>query len=189
MNKIFDLISTPLMFLNRFAGIVSGVWLAVLLEWHVLGIGVILAIFGHWAISAALLPNFIFIFLGGLLAERWEKIVRALAFLNLLYTNTVILVWCVGLMVSFAALINNEGALLPALIWSYSTSFAPLAYLVRHDVQAGNSSGIWSLAFAQAAHVLGIVMFLFGVTTETVAIVFGILMFCAATLTVAVESD
>ena len=62
MILILELLSTPIMFMNMFSGIIGGVWLAIIGEWSLVGFGLILLFTHHWyfwiyIISIKLLTN------------------------------------------------------------------------------------------------------------------------------------
>lgn len=48
LNKIIEILSVPIMILNIAGGIVGGIWLAILGEWTLIVIGVLLLFTSHF---------------------------------------------------------------------------------------------------------------------------------------------
>ena len=57
MQALISLLMVPLMILNIFGGIASGIWLAFLGEWGGIGVGLIATIGGAFFCSLLLLPG------------------------------------------------------------------------------------------------------------------------------------
>ena len=77
MNKIENLFIgavVPLSLLNIFGGVVSGVWLAILGEWRVIGTGVLALFVSGMALGLAMMPGLIFSLPAAAMLERGNKI-------------------------------------------------------------------------------------------------------------------
>ncbi len=55
MKYIIDTLSMPIMLMNIFSGIIGGIWLAILGEWQLIGIGIGLIIVVPWGLNLLLL--------------------------------------------------------------------------------------------------------------------------------------
>ncbi len=174
-------LTVPVILLNLLGGIVSGTWLAILGEWGEIIRGIIFFVASGFAVSFALMPSLLFAGPAAIAMERGKKILGALfGSLSILYTVALITVWCIWVMwlfVSSAA----ESSLIPLLFWSYGVALGPWMWLAQKDQQGGgNEFSILTTFFAQAAYILGMIMFFFNATLGTIAVIFGIIMLSGA---------
>jgi hypothetical protein len=115
--------------------------------------------------------------------ERGKKLIGALlGSLSVLYTVALITIWCIWVMWLFVSS-ASESSLVPLLVWSYGVALGPWMWLAQKDQQGGgNEFSTLTTFFAQAAYILGMIMFFFGATLGAIAILFGIIMFAGAIL-------
>jgi hypothetical protein len=167
-------ISVPLMILNLFGGIISGIWLAILGEWGKIFRGIFFVVAASSiAIPIALIPSLIFTAPMAMAMNRGKKVLEILfASLSFLYKNALITIWCIWVMWFFVRS-ANESSLIPLLIWSYGVATDPWMWLAQKD---HNEFAIFSTLFAEAAYIIGMVLFFLGATLGTIAVVFGAIM-------------
>jgi len=176
-------LTVPIMLLNLLGGIVSGVWLAILGEWGEIVRGIIFFVVAGFAISIALMPSLLFAAPAAMAMERGKKLIGALlGSLSVLYTVVLITIWCIWVMWLFVSS-ANESSLIPLLVWSYGVALGPWMWLAQKDQQGGgNEFSTLTTFFAQAAYILGMIIFFFGATLGAIAILFGIIMLAGAIL-------
>ncbi|MGI6348252.1 MAG: hypothetical protein ACOXZ1_03630 [Patescibacteria group bacterium] len=176
-------LTVPIMLLNLLGGIVSGIWLAILGEWGEIFRGILFMVVAGFAISIALMPSLLFAAPAAMAMERGKKFIGALlGSLSVLYTVALITVWCIWVMWLFVSS-ATESSLIPLLVWSYGVALGPWMWLAQKDQQGGgNEFSTLTTFFAQAAYILGMIMFFFGATLGTIAILFGIIMLAGAIL-------
>ena len=178
MQAIFSLLTIPLMLLNFFGGIVSGIWLAVLGQWWAIGYGVAGLFFSSFLIGIAMMPGLIFSAPAAILAHKGKLILAfPLMLLGQLYIYIVVTAWCMFVFIIFMAH-SSPNLFWPLLIWSYGVALGPLMYMVQREQQAGNGDGSWMTTFfAQLAYVAMALTAAFArVSLLDLAIVFGGLM-------------
>jgi hypothetical protein len=133
MAMFFIIISLVLVPLNWLGTIVSGIWLAILGYWGVIGFGVI-----TW-IGATFLLSFPIVLAGlisapGILLLDKKKYILASPFLafGLLSTYGIIILWCA---ISFHIVLNYETGknLFPLLIWAYGIATGPWSYMASKE--------------------------------------------------------
>lgn len=155
MQAIFSLLTIPLIFLNFFGSIASGIWLAVLGQWWAIGYGIAALFFSSFFIGLAMMPGLIFAAPATILAQKGKLILAfPLVLLGQLYVYIVITVWCMFVFILFMAH-SEPNSSWPLLIWSYGVALGPLMYMVQREEQAGSADGAWMTTFfAQLAYVI-----------------------------------
>lgn len=173
----------PIMILNMFGGIISGIWLAILGEWGEIFRGIVFIVVSGFLISFALMPGLLFAGPAIVAMERGKKILGVFfGFLSVLYTYALITIWCIWIMRLFVSS-ATESSIIPLLIWSYGVALAPWMWLAQKDQQAGgNEFSIFATFFAQISYILAMIMFFLGATLGTIAITFGAIMLIATIL-------
>ncbi len=144
------------MLLNSLGGIVGGIWLAVLGEWGVIGMGLILVVVSPFILGIALLPQ---LALGAAMyAARRSRIgILFFGFLLTLYLATLLTAWCVGVLLLFMSL-ANEQSWIPLLIWSYGAATGPWAYMAGQGARGeGGDAALLAIMFAQVAYLVMVV--------------------------------
>jgi hypothetical protein len=163
MNKIESLFIgavVPLSLLNIFGGVVSGVWLAILGEWGVIGTGVLALFVSGMALGLAMMPGLIFSLPAAAMLERGNKIGGYIfTFLSLIYTYGLLIVWSVVVLIHFTDQ-ATDSSLIPILIWSYGVATGPISFLASKDAQSGSDSSALPTLLLQVAYlavILGII--------------------------------
>lgn len=153
-------LSVPIVLLNVFGGIVSGVWLAILGHWGSIGLGLCLIVGSAMFLAFAMMPGFLLMMPAVRFAERENYVAMYLvAFVGSAYTFTIITLWCATIMWFF---VNRatEGSLVPLLLWSYGVAIAPLSFMASKDTE--REGAIFSVFFPALAYVAGGIWLVFG---------------------------
>jgi hypothetical protein len=163
LTALFTLLSIPLMFMNFFGGIVSGIWLACLGEWRIIGIGLLVGLFGTFPISIALMPTLLFALPTAKLIERGNfGLGIVLAFPAALYTVAVMAGWCY-LVFSVAFSLAADRHSIPILLWSYGVATGPWTYMASKEDRGGEGGASTMYAFfISLAYLLMVLMRLIG---------------------------
>ena len=154
MQAIISILTIPLMLLNFFGGIASGIWLAVLGQWWAIGYGIAGLFFSSSLLGLAMMPGLVFAAPASMLAQKGKLILAfPLMLLSQLYTYLVVIAWCIFVFIFFISH-SSSNLFWPLLIWSYGVALGPLMYMVQREQMAGNSDGAWMTTFfAQLAYV------------------------------------
>ena len=137
---LLTLLSIPIALMNFFGGIISVIWLASLGEWRIMGIGLLIGLFGTFFISVALMPTLLFALPSAKLIERGNiPIGVTLAIPSTLYTAAVMAGWCY-LVFKFAFGLAAERHSIPILLWSYGVATGPWTYMAFKE-DRGSASG------------------------------------------------
>jgi len=152
-------------------GIVSGIWLAILGQWGVIGVGLLVAFAGAFALSLLLMPGLIFAAPAAMLVEHGKRIPAYLiGSLSVIYTLLVMTAWCLAILFYFGHRIGDHTAL-PFLIWAYGAATGPIAYLASKE--RDNEYSVLTAFASQIAFVVVLLaILLFGVSNASVVIVF-----------------
>lgn len=183
MIKALTVFSIPLGLINMFGGLVSGIWLAILGEWGLIGIGILALFVSSMGIGLAMMPGMIFALPAMALLEKGKKISGYFfGFLSTLYTTAVLVVWCIAVLLYFVKHADH-GSIIPILIWSYGIAIGPISWLAQKDRQGGNEHAMVSTFFIQVAYLITILGILFlQVTVLNVTVLIGVIMSVALIL-------
>jgi len=130
---IVTALSLPLMLLNGFGGIISGIWLAVIHDWRPLGLGIGFFLFSSLILGLVLVPSLLLAAPAAYFAEKGKTL--GLVFfgaLSSLYVLTLITLWCCGVLFLFMR-DAHAANFIPRLIWSYGVATGPWAYMASKD--------------------------------------------------------
>lgn len=156
MQALISLLMVPLMVLNIFGGIASGIWLAILGEWGGIGMGLLASIGGAFFCSILLLPGFLISVPAVLIMEK-GSILRVLGFIigmvGLFWTFIVMSGWGMFSFDYFMARADSDSRI-PYLIWAYGVATGPWAYMASKE---DSDYSFFSVFFLQIASVTSIV--------------------------------
>jgi hypothetical protein len=160
--NVLTLLCVPIAILNLLGGIISAIWLAVLGDWRIIGIGIGLVILSGSILRIVLMPAILLMAPTPYFARKGSMLlVRAFTFLGSLYITTVFALWCAGVLLFFVKMTTDK-SIIPVLIWSYVVAIGPLVILTNKEVQAGGgeSSIIFTVftQFGYAATILVVVL-------------------------------
>jgi hypothetical protein len=177
--KFVVVLGIPFAILNALGGAIAFVWLMVLGEWGIIGLGVLALVVSSFGLSIAMMPGMLFSVPAIALHNKGNRLgFYTLGFLSALYTMFVLTAWCVFAMYLLAHHADSS-SLIPALLWSYGVATAPIIWLARKELrESGNEHSALTAIFVQFAYVLAILaVLLFGVSFTGVWVIFGIIMF------------
>jgi len=166
MIALSTLLAIPLMLMNFLGGILSGIWLAFIGEFSIIGIGLLVGLFGRFPIYIALMPGFLFPLLIAKLIKR-DHHIRLGIILSIpatLFTVMVMVGWCY-LVFSSAFTLAAERHPIPILLWSYSVATSPWSYMAFEDERLGKveaSTTYSNTYFISLAYLLMVPMRLIG---------------------------
>jgi len=160
-------LSLPLMILNMGGGIVAGIWLAVLRDWHPILLGIVCFFVSTVVLDWVFIPSPLLAVPAAYFFKQ-GKTVGFVCFSSLasLYSYAVITVWCCGILFVFVKDATAH-ALLPRLVWSYGVAREPFAYMALKETWAGAEGTASQLAtfFAQLAYFIIMLLVIFSPIT------------------------
>ncbi len=181
--RALSVLAIPLGVINMFGGIVSGIWLAILGEWGLIGYGILALILSGMGIGLAMMPGMIFAAPAVIMLEKGNKLGGYFfGFLSSLYTIIVLVAWCILVLIFHTKQASHE-SIIPVLIWSYGIATGPIAWLAQKDLKSGNEYAMVSTFFIQIAYLLAILgILLIGMSLLSVLFLFGITMIIGLTV-------
>jgi hypothetical protein len=156
----------PVSLVTMFGGTVSGIWLAILGEWGVIGTGILALFVSSFLLGFALMPSLIFAIPAMALFERGNKVGGyILMFLNLIYTYAILIFWSLSVLIYYREQASNA-SLIPILFWSYGVATGPISFLASKDLQGGNEHAMFPTVLMQVAYLAAIfgIIFLEGMS-------------------------
>jgi hypothetical protein len=148
-------LSVPLMVLNIFGEVVSGIWLLIIGDWRVVLLGIGIVIVSSFGLSILMLPSLLFAGLAAL-GKRVSQIIAVV--LSMLYTGAIIVIWCSVVLFLFGRQVSPKN-LVPVMIWSYGVAVGPWAYMASHE---DNPHSMLSTFFAELGYAVVLLMVFFG---------------------------
>lgn len=178
--KLASVVAIPLVLINGFGGIVSGIWLAILGEWGLIGTGIATLLVAGFALGFAIMPGMLLSAPAIMFLQKGNKLgFYVFGFLSTLYTMAVLTIWCTAVLYFFVERASID-SIIPVMLWSYGVAIGPIAWLAQKDLESGNEYGMISTFFAQVAYLLAIIAILFiQVSLFDVIVLFGIVMIVA----------
>jgi hypothetical protein len=140
MQAFLSLLVLPIAILNFAGGIIGGIWLAVLGQWSLVGIGLAAAVLSPMLLSLLLMPGMLFAAPAALAMGKWHHVIGILfGAIAALWTNAVIVAWCVVIFI-FVIEHFKIGSIWPYLLWAYSVSTCPWTYMASREVLSDPNS-------------------------------------------------
>jgi hypothetical protein len=135
VTKIIEVLSVPIILLNTVGGIIGGVWLAILGEWRLIGVGVLLLFTSPWILSILMMPNLLIAGIAVRFIEKKYILGYVFGFISQLYINILIVATCVF---AFTICSNYyEGHIsisyVPYLLWSWGMALGPWQYFASKE--------------------------------------------------------
>ena len=180
LNKIVTIFSVPIMFLNIGGGIVGGIWLAILGEWWLLGIGIFLLFTSHWILSLLMIPSLPISVLAVYLYEKKNPLRHIMSYISQLYTNILIVLTCVFAFVLCSRFYSgNIGfGYIPYLLWSWGMALGPWQFFASKEPD--NESSTITLFSASVFYFLFLTsLFISPVLAFIIIIAFGVVQLIA----------
>jgi hypothetical protein len=136
LAQLLSLLAVPLCILNMCGGIGSGIWLAVLGEWGLIGYGILAMMVSGMGLGLAMAPGLLFSAPTVAMLEKGNKAGwYAFGLLSTVYTVGILAGWCLSVLLAYLKQVNTV-SIIPALIWSYGVATGPIVWLAHKD--AGN---------------------------------------------------
>jgi hypothetical protein len=158
-------LSLPIGILNLFGGITAGIWLAILGEWKVIGVGLLLLVSSHFLLAFILMPGLIFAAPAVKAFESGRTTIGALVVsLAVVYTTVVVIVWSYLMLRYFYARVS-ESSEIPLLLWSYGAATGPWAFMASKDQQGqdgGNPNSMFAVFFLSLGYICCMLALIFG---------------------------
>ena len=176
-EKITTILLIPIFIINMLGGIISGIWLAILGEWGLIGYGLLALIISSFIIGIALIPAMIFAAPSIALIEKGHKFIGyIIGMLGMIYTIGILSAWCLVVLITYMREATPD-SIIPVLIWSYGVATGPISYMAQKEMQSGNEfSGITTF-FLQIAYIITILAILFiRINFFDVLVIFGVVM-------------
>lgn len=160
MEMLFKIFQLPIVVLNYFGFIISGIWLLVLGQWRSVVVGFLISMVAPFVLGLAILPGMIFHGPTVYFAERRVTIgVYFFGFLSSVYMYTLITAWSTGITFYFLRDAPSH-AFWPLLIWSYGVATSPWSYMAQRDQSIAS---FYSVFFMQVAFIVMMVSIALGV--------------------------
>lgn len=140
-------LTIPIAILNWAAVIVGGIWLAILAQWSLFVLGLILIFAGALSLSLLMAPG---LGLGIVAAKVFEKSKIAsypLLALVGIYNFVILCVWCVGIF--YFCELRTHGPYWPFVLWAYALATIPWVSMYTEEAKSGDAEG--SLAWVAGA--------------------------------------
>tara|TARA_R110000787_G_scaffold70728_2_gene157321 strand:- start:882 stop:1499 length:618 start_codon:yes stop_codon:yes gene_type:complete len=146
-SGFFALIAMAIAIVNMLGPIISGIWLGVIGEWGLLGMGLLYMMFGVAWTGLLILPAMGFAVGAGTLADRGSRIAAIIAAIPAFaWTYAVAIGTSVIVFMFTVGKIDWNDNPIPYLFWGFSVATSPWSYMAMKEMQAGNNHGGASLA-------------------------------------------
>lgn len=175
--RLVSVLAVPIRIMNIFGGIVSGIWLAILGDWKLIGYGILALIVSNIGLSLVMALGLIFVGPAANMIEKGNKIgVFFLGLLSTIYNVGVLTAWCI-LVLIFYTNHTDAASIIPVLIWSYGIATNPIVWLAKKDLESGNEHAMITTFFIAVAYILTILaILLVEVSLLNILVLFGVVM-------------
>lgn len=135
LNKIVKFFSLPIIVLNMGSGIIAFIWLAILGEWRLIGIGIFLLIASPFILSLLMIPSLPISLFSAYLYENKNPFRYLVGYISQLYTNILIVLTCVFAFVVCSRFHSGDigFGFLPYLLWSWGMALGPWQFLASKE--------------------------------------------------------
>ncbi len=140
-------LTVPIAIMNWGAVIVGGIWLAILAQWSLVILGLILIFAGTWVLGPAMAPGLGIGYVGALVFKKSKVASYPLFVVVALYNFFVLCAWCVGLF--YFCELKVHGPYWPFILWAYALATIPWVSMYTEEAKMGDAEG--SLAWVAGA--------------------------------------
>lgn len=150
------MLSIPLMLLNMFGGIISGIWLMILGRWSEFGLGIVILFSGALLLGLVLTPGMLAQGAALMLIQGKRTLSgAALSFVGCLWIYLVMYVWCAT---TFVTMVSGAGDdVIPLTLWGYANAVGPWAYMASKDREAtGSAVAVFAAQVGTVAMMVGL---------------------------------
>jgi len=194
LSKVFTALTVPIMFLNFFGGIISGIWLLFLGQWKLVIGAFIFTMFVPWAYSiVALVQMPLVAFLGWAEEKKKKTLCLVAGFINIFIGHAIILFY-VFFVLDKALIISatRDLNIFAVLLFGYGVATSPFSYMASKEGPDAYGS-ILGVFVAQISYLLFAIAYLFNYPAISIPIilliVFGIEIFQLYTVAQAFPDD
>jgi hypothetical protein len=175
--RLLSVLAIPLGMLNMLGGIISGIWLAILGEWGLIGYGLLVLVFSGMALGLVMAPGLIFAVPAAAMLEKGNKVGGYFfGLLSTIYIVGILTTWCILVLLYYTKHADAD-SIIPVLIWSYGIATGPITWLAQKDLQSGNEYAMVTTFFIEVAYILTMLAIIFvGVSLINVIVLFGVVM-------------
>lgn len=133
--NIIGILTIPIFILNFGGGIIGGVWLAILGEWRLIGIGVLLLLSSHWLIAILMIPILPLSALSFKLYEKKNILGYLFGFLSQFLQNLLVIATCCFAFYVCSSFYygNIDIGYIPYLLWSWGMALGPWQFFTSQD--------------------------------------------------------
>ncbi len=162
-------------FLLAFSSIgtlVGGVWLCILGEWLLFGIGFLAMAVSALPLSIAFVPGLIFGVPAMSFQQRGRMVLASMfGAASIAYTAVVVGIWG-GAVLLFCIKAGEASTAWPIFLWGHGVATAPLAVIARSEMESGgNEFSLISLLFLQLGFIGGVIVTIQGKPFERVVFI------------------
>ncbi len=174
LSRIITVLLVPLGIMNLLGGLISGIWLAFLGHWGLIGYGFLIIAFASFGIGFAMMPSLLFAVPAMSLIEKGNNFFGYIfLLLSSLYTYGILTLWCILILTYYMNQVDND-SIIPVLIWSYGVATGPIGFIAQKE---RNEYSVIATFFIQIAYFISIISIYFiGLTFLNLLIIFGITM-------------
>ena len=165
LSAFVNIMAVPVMILNWIGGIVGGLWLAILGEWRVVGLGIGFSIIGPWILGLVMVCAMIFVPLLTFFDNKDMRIgSQIVTLISFSFNALVFTIWCLRILTGFVDTVNSAPHL-PTLLWAYAVSTTPISYMASQEAQSDplSPAGVTSF-FVKIAFVFVVISIFFRAT-------------------------
>jgi hypothetical protein len=133
--KLLEVLSVPIIILNMGASIIGGIWLAILGQWGLIGIGVFLLFTSHWYLSLLMIPSLPIAAIAAKLFEKKNPLGYIVGFISQVYTNLLIVGTCVMAFIICSRHYAGDIGIgyIPYLLWSWGMALGPWQFFASKE--------------------------------------------------------
>jgi hypothetical protein len=138
-NRIIEILSLPIMILNMVGGIIGGIWLAILGEWGLIGIGILLMFTSHWILAILMMPSLLFMGIAMHFYEKKNFLAYLFVFISQLYTNLLIVATFIFAFFVCSKFYTGDIGMgyIPYLLWSWGMALVPWQFFASKELENG----------------------------------------------------
>ena len=135
LTNLIGILTIPIMILNFGGGIIGGIWLAILGEWKLLGIGIALLFTAHWFLSLLMMPVMLISGIAMHFEKKSKFLLYLFGFFSQIYTNALIIDTCVFAFFMCSKFYRGDIGVgyIPYLLWSWGMALGPWQFFASKE--------------------------------------------------------
>jgi hypothetical protein len=134
-KRIIEILSVPIIFMSAAGSIIGGIWLAILGEWLLIGIGIFLVFTSHYILSILMMPSIPIGMIAMRFYEKKNRFGYFLGYVSQLYSNILMAGTCVLALYICSKFYTGEVGIgyIPYLLWSWEMALGPWQFLASKE--------------------------------------------------------